>query len=148
MHCMGDAAGLRPRAVDVLLAQSEDLIEGVFPRRHAAGHHDHCLLPSAWSRPPNRGGFSLDSPVGLSAPAKNGGSDLSTRTSEAIASNASIALAVRSRLLETSVSNKACRAWFLALRVRFADIDRDPDIAALFARASGLADGPETIRRV
>src|SRR4029077_1743636 len=90
----------------------------------------------------------LDSSVDLSAPAKNGGSDLSTRTSEAIASNASIALAIRSRLLETSVSNKACRAWFLALRVRFADIDRDPDIAAPFARASGLADGPETTRRV
>ena len=47
---MGDAAGLRPRTVDVLLAQSEDLIEGVFPRRHAAGHYDHSLLPSAWSR--------------------------------------------------------------------------------------------------
>src|SRR6516162_2928817 len=50
MHGMGDAAGLRPRTVDVLPAQSKDLIEGVFPRRHAAGHHDHCLLPSAWSR--------------------------------------------------------------------------------------------------
>src|SRR4029077_16769701 len=51
MHGMGDAAVLHPRTVDVLPAQSEDLIEGVFPRRHAAGHHDHCLLPSAWSRP-------------------------------------------------------------------------------------------------
>ena len=54
----------------------------------------------------------------------------------------------RIELIGPSVSNEPCRAWFLALRVRFADIDRDPDIAAPFARASDLADGPETIRRV
>src|SRR5215470_10527346 len=39
MHGMGDAAGLRSRTVEVLPAQSKDLIEGVFPRRHAAGHY-------------------------------------------------------------------------------------------------------------
>jgi hypothetical protein len=33
----------------MLEAQSPDFLEGIRPRRHAAGHHDHAVLPLAFS---------------------------------------------------------------------------------------------------
>ena len=43
MDGVRNASGLAAGTMDVLQAQSADLVEGIRTRRHAPGHHDHAI---------------------------------------------------------------------------------------------------------
>jgi len=45
MHGMRDAPGLFARAMYMFETQGPDLVEGISPGGHAAGHHDHPVPP-------------------------------------------------------------------------------------------------------